>query len=208
MKMAKWIAVVVVLGVVMVPWTVARAQDQPTAPAAASAPVVPEAERATDEQLNRLFEVMRIKQQMASATQMMPQLMKQQFDQSFKEMEKEMEKDHPEMASMTDEQRQAAAKVMEKFMSKAMTLYTSDEMIADMRELYGKHLTAADIDATVAFYSSPAGQHFLDMVPAIMQEFLPTVMQKVQAKMRPLIVEMSKEMAEIASKPADKPEQK
>jgi hypothetical protein len=192
MKIAKWMAIVA-LGAVVVPWTQARAQDQPVAPTAAAEPIVPEAERATDEQLNRLFEVMRVKQQMASTLQMIPQLMKQQFDQNIKDMEK----DHPEMGSLPDEQRQAAAKVMEKFANKAMTLYTGDELMADMRELYRKHLDRTDVEATIAFYSSPAGQHILDMVPAIMQEFLPTMMQKIQAKMQPLIVEMSKEMAEI-----------
>jgi hypothetical protein len=195
MNNAKWVAI---LGLVasIAAGVVARSQEQPAAPAPAA--VVPEDQRATDDQLNRLFEVMRVKQQMASTMQMMPQLMKQQFDQNFKATEKEMEKDHPEMASMTDEQRQSAAKVMEKFMNQAMTLYTPEEMMADMKALYGKHLSATDVDATIAFYSTPAGQHILDMVPAVMQEFLPTMMLKMQAKMRPLIVEMSKEMADIA----------
>jgi hypothetical protein len=49
----------------------------------------------------------------------------------------------------------------------------------------------------------------LDMVPVVMQEFLPNFMQKMQTRMRPLLVEMAKEMAEIA-KPAEagKPQQK
>jgi len=42
----------------------------------------------------------------------------------------------------------------------------------------------------------------LDMVPVIMQEFMPTAMQKMQAKMRPMLAELSKEMAEIMATPS------
>lgn len=195
MKGTKWMAMAA-LGVLMAPWMMVKAQDQP-APATA-ATVIPEDQRATDEQLNRLFEVMRVKQQMAAATQAMPQIVKQQFQQQMQELEK----DHPELASLNDEQREAMGKVMQKFMGQAMTLYGTDEMMADMRALYQKHLSRSDVEATIAFYSTPAGQHVLDMVPAMMQEFLPNVMAKMQTRMRPLILEMTKELTELAQPPA------
>jgi uncharacterized protein len=175
----------------MAPWMNARAQEQ--ASPSTAVPAIPEDQRPTDAQLNRLFEAMRVNQQMAAARQAMPQLMKQQFDQQVREMEK----DHPEMASMTDQQRQAVSKIMQKYMSQAMTLYTPEEAMADMRTIYQKHLSQADVEAATAFYSSPPGQHILDMVPAIMQEFIPSMMTKMMTKMRPLIVEMSKEIAAV-----------
>jgi hypothetical protein len=46
-----------------------------------SVPVVPEDQQATKDQLARLFEVMRIKQQMAAMTRNMPVLLQQQFEQ-------------------------------------------------------------------------------------------------------------------------------
>jgi hypothetical protein len=174
------------------------------------APVVPADQQPTAEQLNRLFDVMRIKEQMAATTKMMPQILQQQFAQQVEEMRK----DHPELVKLTAEQQQASAKVMNKFMTQAMTLYTSDEMIADMKVIYQRHLTGNDIEDLITFYSSPSGQHMLDMVPVIMQEFMPTTMQKMQSKMRPLLAEMAKELAEIAQRPAstdtpsqDKPNQ-
>lgn len=184
------------------PFAVAAQAQEAAAPAAA---VVPADEQPTNQQLTRLFEVMRIKEQMESTSKIMPQLMQQQFDQQAKEMEK----DHPELKSMTPEQQKASQEVMSKFMGKAMNLYTGDEMMDDMKAIYKRHLTKSDVDGIIAFYSSPAGKHMLDMVPVIMQEFMPEAMERMQSRMQPLILEMQKELMEIShSAPAGKTEQK
>ena len=197
-------APIFVLGLAMC-GTLARAQANDASPAPADAvPVIPEEQQATKEQLARLFEVMRIRQQMAAMTHNMPVLMQQQFQQQLEQMKK----DNPQMASMNEEQQQAMKKIMSSFMERAMNLYPADEMIGDVTALYQKHLSRPDVEATIDFYSSPAGQHVLNMVPAMMQEFMPMVMQKTQDRMRPLILDMTKQMAEITSSAGDKPSQK
>jgi hypothetical protein len=45
-----------------------------------------------------------------------------------------------------------------------------DEMIDAMIPIYQRHLTKADLDAIVSFYSSPAGQRLLKEQPAMMAE--------------------------------------
>jgi len=45
-----------------------------------------------------------------------------------------------------------------------------DEMIDAMIPIYQKHLTKSDLDAVVAFYSSPVGQRLLKEQPAMMAE--------------------------------------
>jgi hypothetical protein len=157
--------------------------------------MIPEDQQATKEQLARLIEVMRVKQQMSSMTRTMPAIMQQQFQQQLDQMKSA----YPQMASLSEEQQQAMSKVMSSFMQRAMTLYSADEVIADVTALYQKHLGRPDVEATIVFYSSPAGQHVLDMVPAVMQELLPAVMQKMQERMKPLILDMTKQMAEIAT---------
>jgi hypothetical protein len=172
-----------------------------------SAIVVPVDQRPTNEQLTRLFEVMRIREQIASTSKMMPQLMQQQFSEQLENMEKE----HPELSSMKEEQRQAASGIMQKYMTRATGVYTTNEMLADMKAIYQRHLSRSDVDGIIAFYSSPAGQHMLDMVPVIMQEYMPAAMEKMQVKMRPLIEDMQKELTELveSSGPgANKPDQK
>ena len=166
--------------------------------------MIPEDQQATKEQLAQLFDVMRVKQQMASMTRSMPAMMQQQFQQQMEQMKQE----YPQMSSLPEDRQQAMKKVMNNFMERSLDLYPADEMIADLTAIYQKHLSQPDVEATIAFYSSPAGQHVLDMGPAMMQEFMPMVMQKTQDRMRPLIVEMSKQMAEIATSGAGKPAQK
>jgi hypothetical protein len=205
--MKKTICFAAALGMMMLPcaaFTQAPAAPPSTAPASAASTTIPADQQPTKEQLTKLFELMRIKQQISSMTKMMPAMMRQQMQAHVKEMQK----NHPELAAMTEEQRQASMKVESKFMEKVVDLYTSDEMIADMEGIYQKHLTRSDVDGIIAFYSSPAGQHMVDMAPVIMQEYVPLMMQRTQERIKPLMDEMSKEMEQIA-KPAapsaDKP---
>ena len=66
----------------------------------------------------------------------------------------------------TPEQREGIENLMRKYVEKAMDLYPVDEMLTDMTGIYQRHLSRDDVDAMIAFYSSPAGQHLLDAQPA------------------------------------------
>jgi hypothetical protein len=188
------------LGMMMLPcaaFAQAPATPPSTAPVAVASTAISADQQPTKEQLAKLFDLMRVRDQLASVTKMMPALMQQQM----KAQMEQMRKDHPEMAAMSEEKQEAAAKVMSKFMGRVMDLYTSDEMVADMAGIYQKHLSRSDVDGMIAFYSSPAGQHMVAMTPVIMQEYVPLVMQRTQERIKPLMDEMSKEMEQIA-KPA------
>ena len=207
--MKKTICFVAALGVMMLPcaaFAQAPAAQPSTAPAAVMAEPsgLPADQQPTKEQLIKLFELMHVRDQLASVTKMIPALVQQQM----KTQMQQMQKDHPEMAMMSEEKQQAAGMVMDKFMARVFDIYTPDEMISDMAGIYQKHLSRSDVDGMIAFYSSPAGQHMVAMTPVIMQEYMPLVMQRMQERMKPLTDEMSKEMEQIA-KPAapaaDKP---
>jgi len=114
---------------------------------------------------------------------------------------KQMEKDHPEMAKMSPEQQQVFSRIMSKYMERIMAIATSDDMLNDMAAIYKRHLTGADVDGAIAFYRSPAGAHFLDMVPVIMQEFMPAEMHRIQEKIKPIADEMQKELMQQVMSP-------
>jgi len=62
-----------------------------------------------------------------------------------------------------------------------------DDLIQAMIPVYQKHFTKGDIDAFVAFYSTPAGQKLLKEMPAITQESMQASMgvaQKMVANMQ------------------------
>lgn len=205
--MMKYLRIVAVLFVAVGVAMCVRAQEP--AGQAQGAAVIPADQQPTSQQLDRLFDVMRVKEQMATMTKTMSGVVQQTMVQQLNDMQK----DHPELGNMTPAQKEAAAKVVSKFMEQAIAAYGSDEIIADMKVIYQRHLTGNDVENLITFYGSSSGQHMLDMVPVIMQEFMPTAMEKMQSKMRPLMVEMSKEMEDIvrtpgsADKPAAKPDQ-
>ena len=151
------------------------------------------ADQATPEQLAKLFEVMRVKEQMQSMRQIVPQMVQQQIQTTMKQTEANL----PSGTKLTDEQRERMQQVMTKFVGKAMDLYPSDEMLTDMTGIYQKHLSKDDVDGLIAFYSSPAGEHLLDAQPLIAREFMPIVMNKVAERSQSMIKEMAKEMTEI-----------
>ena len=159
-------------------------------------------DQATTEQLAKLFDAMRIKDQVESMRQMVPQMISQQIQAAMKQTEANL----PTGTKLTDEQRARMQQVMTKYVGKAMELYPSDEMLTDMTGIYQKHLGKEDVDGLIAFYASPAGQHLLDAQPLIAREFMPIVMNKVQERSGALTKDMVKEMAEIvpSAKPAAK----
>ncbi len=165
----------------------------------ASAATVSADQQPTNEQLARLFDVMRLREQMQSMRQMVPSMVQQQIKSAMQQTEADL----PAGSKLTAEQHEGMEKVMNKYVGKAMDLYPADEMLADMTAIYQRHLSKDDVDGMIAFYSAPAGQHLLDAQPVIAQEYMPLVMSKVTERSQAMTKEMMKEMAEIV--PAAKP---
>jgi len=164
-----------------------------TASPESTEPVIPPDQQPTKQQLAKLFEVMRIREQFASGMQMVPAMIQQQVRQQ----EKEMTASLPESAKLTPEQQAELDKITDRYLEKAIHLYSVDEMLDDMAGIYQKHFTREDVDAYIAFYSTPAGQHMLQVTPIIMQEYSPIVMQRVQERTKALTAEMSKEIRDV-----------
>ena len=203
-KMCKF-AIVVGTGAALAPWAVFAQvpADQLAAtsvPATATSAAIPLDQQPTKEQLAKLFELIRVRQQVQSLLKMMPAMVQQQMQSQAKDMNAKLPGGTP-----TPEQQAAMQKVLDKFMQKAFSLYPVSEMLDDMSGLYQRHLTRSDVDAFIAFYASPAGQHLLDAQPAIMQEYMPLVMSRMQERSKTLNEEFVKEMAEIAKLPATVP---
>jgi hypothetical protein len=163
------------------------------------APVVAPENQPSADQLSKLFEVMRIKQQMQSVRQMVPSMVAQQIQTSMKQTMEAL----PASSKPSAEQRERMQQVMAKYVGKSMDLYPTEEMLTDMITIYQRHLSKDDVDGLIAFYNSAPGQHLLDAQPVISQEYMPLVMGKVAERSRVLTQEMMKEMAAIA--PSTKP---
>ena len=181
-----------------------RAQEQP-APAQIQIFNTPADQQPTDEQLAKLFQAMRLQDQMMTMTKSMSAMVQQQTQRQIEIMQK----DRPELQQLNEDQKQAASKAMGRFMERVMaTAYSGDDLQKDMTDVYRRHLTRDDVDALIALFSSQAGQHMLAMAPAVMQELVPSVMARMQERMKPLVADFEKEMMAIARPAASQPAEK
>ena len=163
--------------------------DQPAAATAAA--VIPPDQQPTKEQLVKLFELMRVHQQVQSMLTTMQSMMQQQLSAQIKDRAGKLG------SSLTADQQAAIAKISDKYMQKAFNLFTIDELLDDMAGIYQRHVSRSDVDAMITFYSSPAGQHLLDAQPLILKEYMPVIMQRVQERSKALTAEEAKEMEEV-----------
>ncbi|HSZ16091.1 MAG TPA: DUF2059 domain-containing protein [Terracidiphilus sp.] len=200
---SRWVAVLGA-GLAFVPWA-GFGQAITVSPSGAmtqeqAAPAIPPEDQATKEQLAKLFEVMRIRQQMQSMRRIVPMMVESQMREQLKTMNTQVAGG----PKTTADQRAAIEQILRKYVDQAVNLYPIDEMIDDMTGLYQEHLSREDVDALIAFYSSPAGQHLLDAQPKIAQEYMPLVMRRAQERTKTLTAEMMKDLAALkqASKPA------
>jgi uncharacterized protein len=154
---------------------------------------IPPEDQATKEQLAKLFDVMRIRDQMQATRRIIPTMVETQVRQQMQAMSAQIAPG----SKLTAEQRTQLDQLLHKYMEKAMDMYPVDEMIADMTGLYQEHLTREDVDAMIAFYGSPAGQHVLDAQPKIAQEYVPLVMRRTAERTKTLTAEMMKDVAAL-----------
>jgi uncharacterized protein len=206
--MMRSIHIAMMLGAAMAASAAGFAQSPATAGSTETpAAVVPDDQKPTMAQLTKLFEVMRLKEQVQSMRQIVPSMVQEQIATAMKETEAEL----PPGTKLTAEQREGMEKVMSKYVDKSMELYPADEMLTDMGAIYQRHLSKDDVDGLIVFYSSPSGQHLLDAQPLIAKEYMPVVMGKVRERSQVMTKEMMKEMVvflpskQAASKPGTKP---
>ena len=144
----------------------------------------PPTDQPSRDDLMKMFEVLRVRQQTANAIQTMLAQMKQQ-------LVGDIQKRYPNLSA------EAQAK-LEASINDAVNLYPINEMLDDLIPVYQKHLTKADVDAIVGFYSSPPGQHFLDKMPAVTQEAMKTMMEKLQVRTAAYSEKVEKQADELA----------
>lgn len=160
-------------------------------------------DQASKEQLAKLFEVMRIREQVQSVRKMVPLMVEGQIQQQSKAIETQMSH-----TKMTPEQRAAVEQITRKYVEKAVNIYPVEEMVDDMTSIYQRYLSRDDVDGMIAFYSSQAGQHLLDAQPKIAQEYMPLVMKRVAERTKGLTAEMMKETEELTRPSQPAPAQK
>ncbi len=142
---------------------------------------------ATRDDIVKLFDVMRIRQQM--------ELVTQQLLQQMQGMGREELKEHN--PGVTPQQLAKADAITGKVMKSVST----SDMVDDMIPVYQKHLSKADVDEMIKFYSTLTGQKILREMPAMTAEG----MQAMQPRIHKLMDQITREIDQMVKDEQAKP---
>jgi hypothetical protein len=78
-----------------------------------------------------------------------------------------------------------------------MKAFPWDEMLQAMVPVYQKHLSKGDIEAIVAFYSTPTGQKLLREMPAMMGEAIQAMTPLLRKQMDAMTEHVQQEIAQM-----------
>lgn len=124
---------------------------------------------ASAEQLRKLFEVIGVEKQMQSLMKTMAANMQQML---------------PSAEELSEKQKAEMTKLQTELFSKMMSPEFINTYLDMMVPVYQLHFTRSDADQIITFYSSPAGQKFVNEQPLIIQEVFPKVMPMMQQHMQ------------------------
>ena len=141
---------------------------------------------ATDADVNRLLAASRA-QSMLDA--MLPQMEAMQAQQFAQITEKE---------SLTPEQKAGLQRIQQRTSQTLRQALAWSQMRPMYVDLYKQSFSKEDVLAMAEFYESPAGQSLLDKTPALMQN----LMIAIQQKMTPLMADLQKDLEKISSEAA------
>lgn len=151
---------------------------QPAAPkgeqpqASDTRPLPPNA--ASKEQLQKLFEVIGVQKQMQSVLTSMASNMAEMM---------------PHGGELSEKQKADMSKLQAALFGKMMSPEFMQSYFEMLVPVYQQHFTKTDVDQIIAFYSSPAGQKFVNEQPLIIQEIFPKVMPMMQQHMQEVMRE-------------------
>jgi hypothetical protein len=138
---------------------------------------------ATKEDVERYLEVTHARNTMK---QMMDVMTKQMHQMVHQQISKDIDKLPPDFETR-----------MNKMTDDMLKTFPVDEMLEVMIPVYQKHWTKGDVDAMVAFYSTPTGQKILRELPATMAEAMQAMQPIMQKKMNGMMERVQQEVAQM-----------
>lgn len=93
---------------------------------------------------------------------------------------------------------------MNKIMDSMFKEMPWDQMLDAEVPIYQKHFTKGDVNALIAFYSSPTGQKMMRELPQIMGETMESIMPLIQKQMESIQGRLEQEFAQALNTPEKK----
>jgi hypothetical protein len=146
---------------------------------------------ASKEEVEKLFEVMQVHQQMR---QVMDAMMKQQTVMIHETLKKRYPQTSAEKIARAD-----------KLIAETMKDMPMDAMLDDMIPIYQKHFSKTDIEAMTTFYGSPTGQKMMQEMPVLTTEAMQASYARMQKQMDAMMQRAEQVVNEDQEKPKSAP---
>lgn len=140
----------------------------------------------SDSDINRLLAASRAQNMLDAMLPQMEAMQAQQFAQIT------------EKQSLTPEQKAGLQRIQQRTSQTLRQALAWSQMRPMYVDLYKQSFSKEDVLAMAEFYESPAGQSLLDKTPALMQN----LMIAIQQKMTPLMADLQKDLEKISSEAA------
>ena len=138
---------------------------------------------ATKEDVQKYLEITHARNTMK---QMMDVMSKQMHQMVHQQLAKDIDKLPPDFEAR-----------MNKMTDDMLKNFPLDEMLEAMIPVYQKHWTKGDVDAMVAFYSTPTGQKILRELPTTMAEAMQAMQPIMQKQMTGMMERVQQEVAHM-----------
>jgi uncharacterized protein len=146
---------------------------------------------ASKEEVEKLFEVMQVHQQMR---QVMDAMMKQQTAIIHETLKKRYPQTSADRIARAD-----------KLIADTMKDMPIDAMLDDMIPIYQKHFSKIDIEAMTTFYGSPTGQKMMQEMPVLTTEAMQASYARMQKQMDATMQRAEQIVNEDQEKPKSAP---
>jgi uncharacterized protein len=147
-----------------------------------------------------LLEAMNFKQMMSQMAGAMNAQMPQMMDQMVDGIAGGAKLDAEQKAEAKKLAREAQTGTSKQFLD----IFNDPQFVLGVEDImarsYARHFTTAEIKATTAFYTSPAGKKALTLVPVLMQETMPEMMALMTPRMNAILESAAKDVVAKAEK--------
>lgn len=161
----------------------ASAQSPSTAGKKAEAGPRTGEDRPSQEQVLKLLELLKVRENMEITVDAMKEQVRGTAEQSFRE----------KIPNPSAEQLKSVNAIVEGVF-KDLVL---EDLLKDVVPVYQRHLSRSDVQAVIAFYSSPAGKKILREEPAMIRESMQATSAGQRKKMEQLLVKLDVQMQQL-----------
>lgn len=154
-----------------------------SAPARKSVPTAVANGQASAAQVMKLLELLDIRQSLQFTMDAMKEQITSEAERGFRE----------KIPQPTAEQLKSVHMIVDD----AFKDLAFDDLIKDIVPVYQKHLTQSDVNAAIAFYSSPTGRKITREQPAMMRESMAATSEQQQKRMELMLARLELRMQQF-----------